>query len=166
MAKTSKDHKAPVPLFDRLVDMNPETTQEPLPLRAYDRDQLKASIQKELEALLNTRPNTKRLEALEEGAEELAGTTLFYGAHHFSAVDVTSASGKEQIKHALVEAIAYFEPRLKNVSVKILQFEKNTQHLHVLIDGSVQVGDIRENWSFPVVITDVEITKPIEVLAS
>lgn len=166
MAKASKDNKAPVPLFDRLVDLDPATTQEAVSLRTYDRDQLKDSIRRELETLLNTRPNLKRLDNLEDGAEEILGTTLFYGAHNFSFVDVTSSSGKDKVKQSLVRAIHDFEPRLKNVSVRIQHFEKNTQRLHVIISGFVQLGDVRESWTFPIVIADVDITKPVESLAS
>lgn len=165
MNKLSKNIRIPAPLFDRLIDENPETTTEPSPLRTYNREQLKDSIQRELQALLNTRPNTKRLEGLEDDPHNIAATTLFYGAHNFSFVDVTSASGKEQVKTTLAQAIENFEPRLTNIQVTITEFERNAQRLKVIIEGYVKIGELREHWSFPVIINDVEISKPQELLA-
>lgn len=165
MNKLSKNLKAYAPLFDRLIDVDPQSSQEAPPLRTYGRKELQSSIQKELESLLNTRPNIKRLESFPNDYSDILGTTLFYGAHNFSSLDITSAQGKEDVRLSLMQAIQHFEPRLQDISVQIVRFEKNTQCLYVIINGTVTMGNIRESWSFPITVTDVEITKSQEVLA-
>ncbi|USO01759.1 MAG: type VI secretion system baseplate subunit TssE [Alphaproteobacteria bacterium] len=163
--KIPKSLQAPVPLFDRLVDNNPRSDEEPTPLRRYNRDQLKESMHHEIEMLLNTRPGHLRLQELDEPDESVAGTTLFYGAHYFGDHDVTSTEGKANIKHLLAQTIARFEPRLEDIKVEINAFDRVKQRLSVIIDGTLVSGNIREQWSFPVSISDVEITKN-ESLAS
>lgn len=163
--KIPKTLQAPVPLFDRLMDDNPSSDEESTPLRRYSRDELKASIQREVEQLLNTRPGYLRLQELDEPDEMVEGTTLFYGAHYFGDFDVTSSEGRRQIARSLAQSIERFEPRLQDVTVAISDFDKVKSRLAVVIDGTLVSGNIREQWSFPVQISDVEINKS-EDLAS
>ncbi len=152
-----KSLQAPVPLFDRLIDENPSTNTEKTPLRHYSRDELKDSIQREVEMLLNTRPGYLRLQELDEPDEMVAGTTLFYGAHYFGDYDVTSSGGRRSIAKDLAQTIERFEPRLQEVAVDISKFDKITSRLFVQINGTLVSGNIREQWAFPVQISDVQI---------
>lgn len=163
--KIPKSLQAPVPLFDRLIDENPSSDEEKTPLRHYTRDALKASIQREVEMLLNTRPGYLRLQELDEPDEMVAGTTLFYGAHYFGDYDVTASKGRRYIARDLAQTIARFEPRLQEVTVVIAKFDKITSRLFVEINGILASGNIREQWAFPVQISDVQINTN-ETLAS
>ena len=73
-------------LFDRLVDTEPESQKEVRPLRALDKNGLKASIRRELGRLLNTRcpmpltPTDERT-VINYGIPDFSWLSLYNGDH-------------------------------------------------------------------------------------
>ncbi len=75
-------------LFDRLVDLHPEIREEERPFRILNRNQLKVSIRRELERLLNTRCSL----SLERVGEE-DRSVVNYGIPDFSSLSPSNADG-------------------------------------------------------------------------
>jgi type VI secretion system protein ImpF len=136
---------APVPLFDRLVDTEPEFQKEVRPLRALDRKGLKDSIRREMGRLLNTRcpipltPLTER-------------TVINYGIPDFSSLSPESSDHRSRLESWMKDAIASYEPRLAEVKVIVDPPEKNERTLIARIEAKLQLETIREPVAFAVVV--------------
>jgi type VI secretion system protein ImpF len=114
-------------LLDRLLDDTPNVSQEPAGNRFQNVSQLRGSVARDLEALLNTRQEI--LEELPTEFTELNQALLAYG---------------------LERAISTFEPRLKNVRVVIENPRDRT--LRFRVEAVLQVKPASEPVSFDAVL--------------
>lgn len=150
MKRSSASAKAAFlpPLFDRL-------THEDVGL--LDEEGLKASIQKEIALMLNTRSFAyKRQQGFLKPAEETLETYEYsysfpelLGLSDFSFFDASNAQEWHVIELHMEASLAAFEPRLKNPSVKIAQFDPKKQQISLVISGEVVFGKRVESISFP-----------------
>jgi type VI secretion system protein ImpF len=79
--------------------------------------QLKASLRRDLEALLNTR---RRPGALGKDLPELARSSIRFGIPDFVAVNMGAQERQAAFGKALERVIRDYEPRLANVAVTLL----------------------------------------------
>jgi type VI secretion system protein ImpF len=105
---------ARVLLFDRLVDLHPEADEGQRPFRILDREQLKASVRRELGRLLNTRCSIP-LDRLGETERSVVN----YGIPDFSSLSAHNADDRALIGSIIAKTIAAFEPRLREVRVDV-----------------------------------------------
>ncbi len=135
-------------LLDRLVDSDPQTTWEAVPLRILSVEELKASIAKQLSDLLSTR------RSLTKHDERVAKTTLAYGIGDYSGTSLLDDENKARISNDIRKAILKFEPRLSNVLVKIETPDQNNILAPTLlvIGAEYKIGSVRKsfNFEFPV----------------
>lgn len=129
-----------VPLFDRLIDEDPRRTREAVPLRTLDADGLRASIQRELSRLLETRCPFTGDVAL--GRER---TALDYGLPDLDQggrglVGERRARLARLVKHT----IESFEPRLDNVEITVVDTGEAKSRAAVTITAEVLVPEGRE----------------------
>lgn len=126
---------APALLFDRLVDDDPAAQCEPVPLRALNAEALRISVLNELFDLLNTRcPFT------ESALQGRGRTTLEYGLADVSpAYPGASASGAE-VAARMRDAIAAYEPRLRQVQVAAEPIEGKPMQLLARVQGVLAAG--------------------------
>lgn len=101
-------------LFDRLVDLHPDADEGERPLRILNREQLKASVQRELERLLNTRCSLP-LHRLAEAERSV----INYGIPDFSSLSPHNQDDQALIASIIGQTIAAFEPRLRQVRVEV-----------------------------------------------
>lgn len=132
-----------VPLFDRLVDDEPEVSREPVPRRTLDRAGLHASLQRELARLLETRcpfPGDVALDrersALDYGLPDLDQG----GRGHVS-------ERRARLIRIVTQSIEAFEPRLEGLRVTILDTGEGRSRVTVALTGSVLVDDHAEPFS-------------------
>ena len=139
------------PLFDRLCDYEPMISHEPVPLITYTKKQMIASIEWEVENLLNTRCGISMGDY-----ETLDPKTLPYGVPDLfglpdgSFADGASAEGVTRLAEMLTNSIRIFEPRLRNVHVAVQIMDPKTQSAQVSITAGLVIGDVQETISFPV----------------
>jgi type VI secretion system protein ImpF len=134
-------------LFDRLVDLEPASSQESPPFRVLDRQALEASVRREVARALNTRcPRPERLE--EEGER----TVLNYGVPDFSFLAAARTTDRERLAEDLAQAVAAYEPRLSQVRVALDPVEGNPTALAGRIEAVLAVGMVREAVTFPLLI--------------
>lgn len=132
-------------LFERLVDENPAVQREAQPFRMYDVAGVRASVERELIRLLNTRC------ALPAGAvDERDRTVADYGIVDFAYMAASSGTDVQQLAQILERAIAAYEPRLKEVHVSLEPARNNNAAVIGVITGMLVVGSVREPVSFPV----------------
>ena len=134
-------------LFDRLVDVPPDSVEHEQPLRILNRNQLKASVQRELGRLLNTRCSI----SLHQLAEE-ERSVVNYGIPDFSSLSPHNADDHVLIASIVGQTIAAFEPRLRQVQVEVLPASGAESALWLNINAQLVVGVFAEPVSFPVTL--------------
>lgn len=136
-------------LLDRLTDEHPGSAREAVPLRLHDVDQLRTSVARDLEALLNTR--REYLDELPERYPEVEHSLLLYGLPDFTSYSLKSQRDRNRVLQAVEEAIARFEPRLRDVQVQLIPEEGLGKNLHFRVEGMLKVEPVPEPVTFDTV---------------
>jgi type VI secretion system protein ImpF len=137
---------ARVPLFDRLVDTEPESQKELQPLRALDKNGLKESVRRELGRLLNTRCP---IPLAPPPAER---TVINYGIPDFSSLSPHSSDHRNRLESQIRDAISNYEPRLADVKVMIEPAKPQDRSLVANVEAKLQLDTIREPVSFSIIV--------------
>jgi len=103
-------------VLDRLLDEKATTTAIGARGKTQQLLELRNSVRRDLEALLNSH---RFCRSLPSGADQLERSLLQYGAPDFFAVNAGSARAREEFRRSLEETIRRFEPRFKHVSVTL-----------------------------------------------
>ena len=140
--------RVPAPLFDRLVDLDPQAPAEPRPLRTLDPRGLRESVRRELERMLNTRSSLP-VDQLDQRAEL---TVLEYGIPDLSAFSAGSEEDLVRLAGVVARAVAAFEPRLRRVRVAVDRLQDGLRALWLRIDADLVVGEVAEPISFPTLL--------------
>ena len=137
-------------LFERLVDLNPGSQDDgPRPFRVLNREQLKESVRRELQQLLNTRCSLP----LHQIAEE-ERTVINYGIPDFSSLSAEDADARDLISTVIGRTIAAYEPRLKQIRVTVEQLPDNRWALGLNVEALLVVDSFTEPVSFPVLLNN------------
>jgi type VI secretion system lysozyme-like protein len=139
---------ARVPLFDRL-DLSSEIDDEQRPFRILTREQLKASIRRELGRLLNTRCSL----SLDQVGEE-ERSVINYGIPDFSSLSAQSDDDQILIGRIVGQTVTAFEPRLQKVTVDVRPVPNSEAGLYLFIDAMIVVDEFNEPVYFPVVLNN------------
>jgi type VI secretion system protein ImpF len=128
-------------LIDRLTSADPKLTPE---------RQLKASLRRDLEWLLNTR---RIVVPPPEGMVELMRSLYNYGLPDFSTYSLNSPKDRNKLVRALETAIAVFEPRLVDVKVTPVEMAgATTRVMRFQIEGLLLIDPAPEQVSFDTVL--------------
>ncbi|HSU13842.1 type VI secretion system baseplate subunit TssE [Longimicrobium sp.] len=132
-------------LFERLVDMDHRSRGEQDPARVLDPQELRVSVRRELERLLNT-----RCALAAEVLETRERTTLEYGLPDFGHLQTRDTGAHKLIAEEVRRAVAAYEPRLKQVTVAVERSAgpDEERRLTVRVDAMIVVGDVMEPVSF------------------
>ena len=139
-------------LFDRLIDDDLNSSFETNQSGFLSVDEVKDSIATEVSRLLNTRTGEK-LDSLLGDDPPPFGVPSIYGLKDFGSYDATNTQDWAMISNLITDSITYFEPRLKNVRVEIVNFEDQTQKLNIQIFGKLHLKKIEGEVTFPVAIS-------------
>jgi len=142
-------------LFDRLVNV-PDGHIDGQPLRILNQNQLKASVRRELERLLNTRCSIP----LQQLAEE-ERSVINYGIPDFSSLSPHNADDHALIASIVGQTIAAFEPRLRHVRVEVGPASGAESALWLIIIAELVIGAFTEPVSFPVTLNSKSGTAEI-----
>lgn len=133
-------------LFDRLVDLHPENKEE-RPFRILTREELKASVKRELERLLNTRCSLPL-----NRIGEVERSVVNYGIPDFSSLSAQSADDHALIATIVRQTVSAFEPRLGQVRVDVGPIDNSQGVLWLDIEGVLEVDLFNEPVSFALVL--------------
>lgn len=129
-------------LFDKLFD--------DLPVGAarwrLSLEQLKDSVARDLEALLNTRVifSAEDQQAFPLAARSVAG----FGLSDFAGLSLANVYDRQRICSAIASAIAAHEPRLRNVRVELELHRKTVNALYFSINAVLFVRPAQEHVAF------------------
>ncbi len=132
-------------ILDRLVDMEPGVSREPLQQRLFDITRIKVMVVRDLENLLNTR---RQILPVPASYKEINNSVFMYGIGDFTAENPRSRSVKRRLRQDIEKTISRFEPRLKNVTVRLEEDIEAGRNIRFRISGTLVVESETEPVSF------------------
>jgi type VI secretion system protein ImpF len=140
------DSAVTLSVLDRLIDLEPRNSKEVPPTRGQSVRQLKESVRRDLEWLLNTRlvaiPPDERLRHVNRSG-------YVYGLPDFSAYSLSNPDDQNKLMRHLQIAIKNFEPRLAKVRVVPLEVSgANTRTLRFRIEALLLMDPAPEHIFF------------------
>jgi type VI secretion system lysozyme-like protein len=131
-------------LFERLAGGDPPAAREGArPFRVHETSALRESVRRELSRLLNTRSSASL------GSRGGEMSVLDYGVPDFTALSAQSGDDRARLSAALAQAVAAFEPRLRDVRVVVQGLRPDDRALILRLDALLVVGEHSEPVSFP-----------------
>ena len=149
MARTDNELRVTTSVLDRLLDYEPEITREPIASRSKNLRQLKQSVQRDLEWLLNTRQVAG---GLPSELKETNNSVAAFGLPDFTTLSIDSADDQKFIKREIEEAVRRFEQRLEGVVVSIEPVRPTERVLRFRIDARLKIDPAPEPITFDTVL--------------
>lgn len=118
MVSITKSQKLRPSVLDRLIDDRPDQNTEPEKNRHQVLSELRESVRRDLEELLNTR---FRPVSAPDGLKELENSLVNYGLPDLHTINFLSLEGKDEFCRTVEDHIMQFEPRFKSVRVVTLE---------------------------------------------
>jgi type VI secretion system protein ImpF len=115
MAKADPDVAVTPTLLDRLIDLEPKIAADAPASRSQSVRQLKNSLRRDLEWLLNTR---RIPDAAPETYRELHRSLYNFGLPDVTSMSLNSPRDRQRLLRLVEQTIAMFEPRLTAVRVR------------------------------------------------
>lgn len=140
---SQQNHQASI--LDRLIDLEPGVSHEPVQHRFLSLGQAKASVVRDLENLLNTK---RSILAPSAECKELSSSLFVYGLQDFTTQNPKSSMVRQQLRQQIERVIARFEPRLRNVKVSLEASTKSERNLRFRINALLFVDPVMEPVTF------------------
>jgi len=126
-------------LLDRLLGLGPGG-------RFLSQEQLKESVARDLEALLNTR--TALSPQVLHAYPECASSILNFGLADFAGLSHSSSEDRLRICSSIRQAVERHEPRLCNVQVSLAERAGTVNRIDIVIVGKLRMQGGNEAVSF------------------
>ncbi len=137
MARVKLDQPALPSLLDRLIDEEPDSVLSVSKSYGVLLNDIKSSIRRDLECLLNTRLYRQKFP---EKFSELDVSLVNYGLPDFSVIQLGSDEGKEKFRIEVQQIIEKYEPRFKRVLVELEQVgEEYERTLYMKISAILMI---------------------------
>ncbi len=132
-------------VLDRLIDEEPELSMEPVQFRLLGLSQMKAAVTRDLENLLNSR---RHIFVPPPTFDELNKSLFVYGLPDYTAQNPRSPTARQQLRLDIEQTIAFFEPRLRNVTVQLDAPGTNERILRFRISALLVIEPVAEPVAF------------------
>jgi type VI secretion system protein ImpF len=149
MPRTDNEVRVTQSVLDRLIDYEPEVSREAVASRSKNLRQLKQSVRRDLEWLLNTRQLPGGIPA---ELRETRKSVLAFGLPDFTSLTIDSADDQRFVKHEIEEAVRNFEQRLEDVTVSIEPIDSLQRILRFRIDARLKIDPAPEPVTFDTVL--------------
>jgi type VI secretion system protein ImpF len=117
MSKIEADQPLIPSVLDRLIDDDPASTRETPKSRGQVLRELKLSLRRDLENLLNTR---QRCKSWPENLTELEVSLVNYGVPDLTGAGLGSSEKREEFRRIFETVVRNFETRFARVNVEML----------------------------------------------
>jgi type VI secretion system protein ImpF len=146
MARWEPEQTVTQSVLDRLIDREPTNTAEASPTRAQSVRQLKVSLRRDLEWLLNSR---RTPEAASGEYQEVEQSLYNYGLPDVTTLSWDSARDRGRLARMIEQALHTFEPRLSAVRVVAVEAAGGAKHvMRFQIEGMLDMDPSPEHISF------------------
>lgn len=147
-------------ILDRLVDNDPTSTEDQDKSRVQYLRELRNSVKRDLENLMNTR---FRMQTPPEQFTQLEKSLLNYGLPDLATVNIADVEKKRLFIKNLENTLATYEPRFKTIKVvHIDNKELNDRTLRFRIDATLYADPAPEIIIFDSVLDPVFRTVKVE----
>ncbi len=146
MATIRSDQLLLPSVLDRLIDEDPQVSQEPRRSHNQLLRELKQAVRRDLENLLNTRV---RGVSYSTDLAELKHSLASYGIPDLTGLSLGSPKDREEFRRTIQAVILQFEPRLKKLSVRLIdQTETMERTIRFHIEAVLQAEPAPEPIAF------------------
>lgn len=160
MARVDKKKKLRPSILDRLFDDEPDNQTEIDPGQHQKLKQLRASVRRDLENLMNAR--FRVMEPAEEYLQ-LDKSLLNYGLPDLATINITDLEKRKEFTSRMEKILREFEPRFKEVNVSYLDNNDNTDRtLRFRIDATLYADPSPEVVIFDSILEPVTRSISIE----
>ncbi|MFL0802495.1 MAG: type VI secretion system baseplate subunit TssE [Agarilytica sp.] len=160
MAKVDKKKNLRPSILDRLIDDEPHVNIEAEKNRHQQLRELRNSVRRDLENLLNTR---YRMLEPSSSYDELESSLLNYGMPDLATVNITDNEKKKEFTRHLEKIIREYEPRFKSVRVTFIDNqEKVDRTLRFRVNATLYADPAPEVVVFDSVLEPVSRTVNVE----
>jgi len=136
-------------IIDQLVDLDPRSSTDAHKSRSLSVSELKQSVKRDMEWLLNSRRVAHRIDA---GLEEVNKSVFAYGIPDITATGARDLNEQNELRSSIETAIRNFEPRLIGLKVEFEQVENAHKQLRFRIEASLDIEPAPEPIVFDTVV--------------
>ena len=136
-------------ILDRLLDYDPQSSQEAPRSNSNSLTDLRQSVRRDLEWLLNTRQS---IAVIAEGMEEVTASLATYGLPDITGLGVDIQAEQRKLVRAVETALRIFEPRFLDPKVTLLPISSVERELRLRIEAKLDIDPVPEAISFDTVL--------------
>jgi type VI secretion system protein ImpF len=146
MARWEPEQTVTQSVLDRLIDRDPAINSENALTRAQSVRQLKVSLRRDLEWLLNSR---RTPEAVGTEFQELEQSLYNFGLPDVTSLSWDSSRDRSRLARMIEQVLHTFEPRLSAIRVVAVESTAGPQHImRFQIEGMLDMDPSPEHISF------------------
>jgi len=149
MSRIDNEIRITPSVLDRLLDFEPDVSREAPSSHSKSLRELKLSVRRDLEWLLNSRALP---EEIDEGLEEVKKSVLVYGLPDITGISAKSHIEQKRLTESLENAIKIFEPRFLNLKVTLEPVNNIERMLKFRIEARLNVEPTPEPIAFDTVL--------------
>jgi type VI secretion system protein ImpF len=149
MARIDSEIRITPSVLDRLLDFEPDLSREAPKSRSKSLRELKLSVRRDLEWLLNSRSYPGDID---ERLEEVKKSVIVYGLPDITGVSAKSHIEQKNLTKALETAIKVFEPRFLDLKVFLEPVSNIDRMLKFRIEARLNVEPTPEPIAFDTIL--------------
>lgn len=149
MALRDNDIKITPSIIDRLLDFDPKVSTEAPKSRSQGLRELKQSVRRDIEWLLNTRHSA---DEVPESLEELNNSMAIYGLPDFTGLSSKNVDDRKSLIRSIETALRIFEPRFINLKVALEETNELERGVKFRIQATLRVEPTPEPVVFDTVL--------------
>ena len=160
MARVDKNKKLRPSVLDRLLDDEPHNQTEQDPGQHQLVKQLRNSVRRDLETLLNTR---YRVTKPPEDLHEVDRSLLNYGLPDLATINISDSKKRDEFTARLQTTLVEYEPRFKSVKVSYIDNKDETDRtLRFRIDAVIYADPLPQVVVFDSILESVTRTVSVK----
>jgi len=136
-------------IVDRLLDYEPNVSSEAAKSRSQGLNELKKSIRRDLEWLLNTRHTADKVP---EDLEQVNKSIAIYGLPDFTGKSSKSIDDRKDLIRSIENALRIFEPRFMNLKVVLEESNSLERGVKFRIQATLRIEPTPEPVVFDTVL--------------
>jgi len=149
MARVDYEIRVTSSVLDRLLDFEPKSSEEAPKSRSKSLAELKQSVRRDLEWLLNSRSYPGEID---ENLEEVNKSVMVFGLPDFTGMSAKSDSELTRFTRSLEKAIKIFEPRFLNLKVSLEPVSNIDRLLKFRIEAQLNIDPSPEPIAFDTIL--------------
>lgn len=136
-------------IVDRLLDFEPKVSTEAPKSSSQSLRELKQSVRRDLEWLLNTRHTADKVP---DGLEEVNKSIAVYGLPDFTGLSSKNADDRKSLINNIETALLIFEPRFMNLKVILEDLDSLERGVRFRIQAILRIEPTPEPVVFDTVL--------------